>query len=168
MGLAKRFKRFWTAAKTKFCEEQRAAHHLERQGFEIYLPEIMELQTSGSERRELLFPGYIFIKIKRSWESIMGTRGISRLFLCQDLPARIPNNQIDYFRSLEDADGIVQLEPPLELGERVSGNEFAGSFRDISGVVKGMPRKNRVQVLLQILGRSIEVELDRRALKSAA
>ena len=97
----------------------------------------------------------------------MGTRGISRLFLCSDKPTRIPDNEIEYFKSLETDVGTVQLDPPLIPGMRVFGNEHAGSFCGVSGVVRGMPSRNRVRVLLELLGRSIEVDMDRRVLSTA-
>lgn len=165
--MAKSIKKYWTAAATRFCQEQRAAHHVERQGFEFYLPEILSLTSKGTDRRELLFPGYIFIRVRAGWESLMGTRGISRLFLCSDKPTRIPDNEIEYFKSLETDVGTVQLDPPLIPGMRVFGNEHAGSFCGVSGVVRGMPSRNRVRVLLELLGRSIEVDMDRRVLSTA-
>lgn len=123
--------------------------------------------SSGAERRELLFPGYIFIKIKKGWQSLVSTRGISRLFLCESRPSRVPDAEINYFKKLEDDRGSVQLDPPLLDGSYVYGNEYSGSFCGVRGVVRGTAARNRVRVLLELLGRSVEVELDRRVLSTA-
>lgn len=157
-------KTYWTAASTKNSQERRAAHHVEKQDFQYYIPEMLVLSSSGRERVELLFPGYIFVKIKKNWESLCSTRGISRLFMCDGSPTRIPDNQIEYFKSREDDQGYVLLDPPLETGVRVVGNDHAGSYVGISGVVQRMTARDRVAVLLSLLGRRVEVDMDRRAL----
>lgn len=159
-----RVRKYWTAAATKFTQEQRAAHNIEKQGFEYYLPQIAELSFSGVERRELLFPGYIFIKIRKGWESLMSTRGISRLFLCNDKPTRIPTFEIQRLKDMEGDDGLIDLGPSIVPGQKVVADATAGSFSYLSGVVKGMSARNRVEVLFSILGRDIAVTVDRRAL----
>lgn len=107
------------------------------------------------------------MKITDGWESLMNTRGIRRLFLRDGLPVRIPDREIQYFKALEDKEGFVQLDPPLTKGTVVFGNKHAGLLHGMRCIVNGMTPSNRVRVLLELLGREIEVEVDRRIISIA-
>lgn len=161
-----RSKNFWTAAQTHFGEEQRAAHHVEKQDFEYYLPEMLTATARG-DRRELMFPGYIFVRVAAHWRALASTKGIFRLFMCGESPTRIPEHEISYLRSCEDERGFVQPLPPLSVGDRVLAREGAGAFEGALGVVREMTTRNRVLVLLNLLGRSVQVELDRKVVELA-
>ena len=157
---------YWTALVARYSQEQRAAHHVERQGFEFYLPQMLALSASGRDRRELLFPGYIFVRVnlRRQWRVLAGTRGVARMLLCGELPTRVPDEDVEAFRRLEDERGFVQLLPPLRDGDVVVAGSGSGGYEGVRGVVQGMTARDRVKVLLTILGRAVSVELDRRAL----
>lgn len=150
------FARYWSAATTKFGEEQRAAHHVERQGFEFYLPRIVT-RYGASVRHEYLFPGYIFVMIERGWESLMSTRGIRRVFMCGDVPTRMKSSDINSMRSQEDESGYIVLQPPVTVGSRVRVCD--GSFKDLLGTVQNMSARDRCTVLLSVMERSVPVSL---------
>ncbi len=160
-------KDYWTAAKTKRRQEQRASKNIDAQGFQYYLPEISSFTSRGTNKRELLFPGYVFVKICLGWESLLSTRGITRLFLRDGKPVRIPEREIDYFKKLEDEEGFVQLDPPLRSGTVIYANTYAGVFHGVRGIVSGMVSASRVRVLLEMLGREVEIEIDRRIISIA-
>jgi transcriptional antiterminator RfaH len=165
MGLARRTINYWTAAITRWSQEQRAAHHVERQGFQFHLPVTQVLSPKGTPRTELLFPGYIFVKIKRGWETLSSTRGISRLFMCDGRPTRIPDHVMKALRQREDEDGIIRIAPELVVGERVRVK--TGAFEHCLGKVCALPARMRVSVLLDLLGRQVQTELDRRVVEAA-
>src|ERR1700690_1023760 len=103
--------RYWTAAKTKRGEENRAACHVERQGFKFYLPLTYEPTKSGlSERRTFLFPGFIFVKLKAGWPVLSSTRGISALMMNCNMPAHVRESEIAWLMSLENEKGVVRLD----------------------------------------------------------
>lgn len=157
----------WTAAETHYAQEQRAAYHVESQDFQFYLPQIRTLRSGGREVRELLFPGYIFIRFVDSWSSLMHTKGIKHLFTRNDRPVPVPVRDIDYFRSREDSAGFVQLDPPLADGISVVVGESGGSYAGTRGVFQGMNAARRCMVLMSLLGRDIVVDFDRRSLATA-
>jgi transcriptional antiterminator RfaH len=156
---------YWTAAVTKLSEEQRAAHHIERQGFQFYLPEMLTRHGSRM-RREYLFPGYIFVRISEGWETLMHTRGIRRVFLCNGSPTRMRDSDIECIRSRENEKGLIELElePPLRVGDRIKIS--AGPFSGHSGIFQGMSARDRCYVLLSVLGRSASVVLNYSAVRS--
>jgi|ERR1700722_16524124 transcription termination factor NusG len=83
--------RYWTVAATMYREEQRAAHHVEKLGFDYYLP-LTYVPTIGGdeERRTLLFPGFIFIRLGDGWEALSSARGIKRLLLSPAPREKLP------------------------------------------------------------------------------
>lgn len=160
---------YWTAAVTHFAQERRAAHHVERQGFQFYLPEILSITSGGQDRREILFPGYVFVRVslREEWRSLASTRGIARLLLCGETPTRIPDAEIDGLRAAEDERGFVQLQSGLRVGDEIVGLVGAGGYEGVRGIVRGTSARDRVRVLLRLLGRLVEVDLDRRAVALA-
>lgn len=148
--------RYWTAAATHFYEEERAAHNIERQGFQFYLPRIL-VKRKSSLRREFLFPGYIFVKISEGWQSIMHTRGVRRMFFCNGVPTRMRDTDITGIKSREGADGCILLEPPVTAGTEV--RVCAGTFENMLGVVQGMSPRERCMVLLNVMDRAVSVSM---------
>lgn len=153
---------YWTVAATKGSDEERAAHHVERQGFKFYLPRIV-MHYGSRSKREFLFPGYIFIQINKHWHSLFGTRGIRHLFMCSGMPTRMPDSDMVDMRSRENDDGLVELPPPLRIGDHIEVTG-TGPFNGKSGVLKGMLSRDRCFVLLNMLGRSTPVMLNRKVI----
>jgi len=155
-----KLRKFWTIASTYSSQEERAAHHVEKLGFQFYLPRY----DSGefSERRSLLFPGYLMIRISEGWESIIRTPGVQRLFMSDEFPKRIRDEDVDSIRLREDDRGLVRLRPRVEVGDHVRAEK--GSYSGVEGIVQGMMARDRCQVLLRMLGREVTVELDERVL----
>lgn len=162
-GMVKRSARYWTAAVTRFCEETRAAHHVERQGFRYILPYV-EVRGARGWRRELMFPGYILVKLGEGWESLSSTRGISRLLMTNGVPHRVPQSFVSWMQSAIDSRDVVSLTPPAAVGDRVVAyNGFRGTVRE----VLSQDRIVRCRVLMTVMGRSVEGVFDARELRVA-
>ncbi len=145
---------------THFAQERRAAHHVERQGFEFYLPEML-----NGKRRERLFPNYLFVFVRDQWRVLLGTRGIRRMIMVDETPVRMPKRDIDALRQRENEHGVIVLPPPFSRGQAITIR--GGVFKDCFGIVDGMPAHDRVNVLLEMLGRKVEIEVDRRMVAAA-
>jgi transcriptional antiterminator RfaH len=148
----------WTAAITKPRAEERAAHHVERQGFRYYLPRMAEMTRRHRERRVLMFPGWIFIGVRNGdeWRKLLSTRGISRLMTKDERVIPIPNGQIEGLMQREDARGLVRLQPPPKRDERVRVK--SGAFEGLIGIVEGTSAAGRIIVLMEMMGRSARGE----------
>jgi transcriptional antiterminator RfaH len=168
--------RYWTVARTNWREEQRAAHHVERQGFEFYLPQMYEPRRGGDEeKRTLFFPGHIFIRLMDGWERLCNTRGIQKLFMVppsydrpdEFVPARLRDEEVSYLKSLQDENEVCRL-PPIPDGTLVRVKPGTGGAYDgITGIVAGTTARGRVEILLRILGRDFKREFSRSALQAA-
>jgi transcriptional antiterminator RfaH len=109
---------FWAAAQVRSDATKRAIWHVERQGFETYLP--LCRPSRRSAKVVPLFPGYLFVRIEGVWHCLLSTHGIIGLIRSGDAPARVREDEIERMRRQENKEGIIVL--PLvkfQPGERV-------------------------------------------------
>ena len=75
----------WYAVQTQPNRENLAVSHLERQGFEVWLPRIERIIRHARQTKRVrrpLFPGYLFINLNLEtarWRAINGTVGVSHI-----------------------------------------------------------------------------------------
>jgi transcriptional antiterminator RfaH len=127
-----------------------------RAGFETYLPRI-KVRTDGIVRIRPLFSSYVFVRVAiERWSPIAFTPGVIRVLMNGDHPAALNDAVIDAIRGREKK-GFVQLPRGPQIGERVRvvGGQFAGHI----GLYAGQSPHERERVLLELLGRSVRVEL---------
>jgi transcription antitermination factor NusG len=145
---------FWSVAQTETRREQTAARFLADQGFLTYLPKI----KIAHKRIVPLFPSYLFVRIVDRWWNVNQTIGIISLLTTGDAPARIRDTVVDLIRAKERG-GIVRLPDPkrMQIGAKV--RILKGSFEGHFGIYAGMTGKDRERVLLDLLGRKVNVDL---------
>src|ERR1700758_4136284 len=87
--------RRWYVAQSHVHAESKAAKHLSRQGFEVYLPRYRK-QRRHARRIDVvaapLFPRYLFVSIDlgvQRWQSIHSTIGVIRLVSNGDAPGMV-------------------------------------------------------------------------------
>jgi transcription antitermination factor NusG len=109
---------------------------------------------------EALFPGYVFAQFSpaRLIRAVRYARGVSYIVKQGRDFAPVPESIIHALRSLA-ATQVLELPPePWKLGEQV--RVIAGIFRGTTGTVAGLlPARQRVHVLLELLGRESRIEL---------
>jgi transcription termination/antitermination protein NusG len=136
---------------------------IKRQGLapkfgEILVPteEVVEMRDGQKRKSERKFyPGYVPVQMEMDEAKVLGfISGTS------DKPAPITDKEaMQILRRVEE--GVDKPRPKVlfEPGEVVRVIE--GPFNDFNGVVESVNyEKNRLQVAVQILGRSTPVELD--------
>jgi transcriptional antiterminator RfaH len=162
----------WYVVQTQPHAESKAAEHLIRQGFGAYLPRYHK-RRRHARRVELiaapLFPRYLFVAVDletQRWRAIHSTSGVSRLVCNGDEPAPVPPDVVPALQQREDA-GFVKLErrPQFAPGERV--RVVDGIFTDTLGLFEGMADRERVAILLDLLGRKVRILLDEGAITAA-
>jgi len=111
---------------------------------------------------EPLFPGYVFVRcvLGECLNEIQYANGIQSLVHFGD---RIPSVPDSIVQELQEC---FALEETMTLGDNISpGDEIdigEGAFAGMRAqVLRVMPARNRVEVLLDILGRPTPVEVDR-------
>ncbi len=163
----------WYVVQTQPHAESKAMGHLIRQGFLAYLPRYLKRRRHARKIETVaapLFPRYLFVTVDMAtqrWRSIHSTFGVSRLVCNGDEPAPVPPAVVAALQSREDAAGFVQLErrPRFAPGDRV--RIVDGVFADSLGLFEGMADRERVAILLDLLGRKVRILLDEDAITAA-
>lgn len=164
----------WYVAHTKAGAERLAEGNLERQGFHVYLPraQLRKRSARGSGVVTVpLFPRYIFIRLdleNAPWRAVNSTYGVSRLVSFGERPAPVDDAVIAEIRAREREDGIVPLVDTVSLtpGEKVEITH--GAFSDQTGIFQCRSDKERVTVLLSLLGRDLSVTLESDLVRKVA
>ena len=156
----------WYVVQSQVNSEAKAALNLRRQGFDIYLPRCLK-RRRHARRIELtakpLFPRYLFVAIDRTaqrWRSIQSTFGVARLISHGDEPAAVPEGVVNSIKAREDDNGYVMLDtqPAFRPGDKI--RVLGGAFIDAAGLFDGHADRDRVAILLEMLGRKVRVLLD--------
>lgn len=162
----------WYVAHTHVHAEAKAALNLRRQGYTVFFPRYRK-RRRHARRSEIvsapLFPRYVFVLIDlaaQRWRSIGSTFGVAHLICRGEEPAVVPDNVISELQSREDAEGLVRLETPtFAPGAKVRVRY--GAFGDILGLFEGMTDRERVAILLDLLGRKVRVVMSAEAIEAA-
>jgi transcriptional antiterminator RfaH len=163
----------WYVVQTQPHAEIKAMGHLIRQGFVAYLPRYLKRRRHARRVETVaapLFPRYLFVTVDvetQRWRSIHSTTGVARLVCNGDDPAPVPPDVVAALQLREDDAGFVKLERRQQFtpGERV--RVVDGVFADNLGLFEGMADKERVAILLDLLGRKVRILLDEGAITAA-
>ena len=155
----------WFCLQAQPKREHIAASNLRQDArIEVFLPRI---RYRHSTRRgpawvtEALFPGYLFARfplasLLRRVQSLRGVRGVVHF---GDRWPSIPDSLITELRSMVGDVEIKTVSPDLNAGDAVE--VAAGVFQGFQALVtRVIPRRQRVSILLDFLGRQTAVELN--------
>lgn len=156
--------RSWYLIMSKPRQEAVARENLQRQGYEVYLPRLhVRRRRNGKFVRviEAMFPRYFFIHLDQSqdnWSPIRSTYGVSGMVSFGFKPARIDDQLIDALKQCEDESGI-QVIPEVELSTGDNVRVVEGVMSGYQGIFQAKTGKERVVILLEVAGKSTEVEV---------
>lgn len=162
----------WYLVYAKPRQEATAQTHLQRQGYETYLPLVrrnVKRQGCRVVRIGPMFPRYLFIHLDNqsdNWGPIRSTVGVASLVRFGQLPARVPSGMVTMLRQREDDQGILTL--PMEeyqTGARVRITD--GSFAGYEGVFLAKTGRDRVVLLLEILGKHTRTLVESESIEPA-
>lgn len=154
----------WYLVYTKPRQEEIALTNLVRQGYGVYLPHVRQVRKRRQQRVEViepLFPRYLFIYLDThsdNWGPIRSTLGVSALVRFGQEPARVPAELVDFLRTREDGEGLHEwAEQEFLSGDRVRVAE--GALLGYEGILLARTSRERVVVLLDILGRQVRTKI---------
>ena len=163
----------WYVVHTHPNAEMKAVAHLERQGYEIYLPRYRKWRRHA-RRRELvwrpLFPRYLFIALdllQTRWRPILSTVGVSRLVRGGDKPVPVASGLVEEIQEQERChlfDENAQVAH-LRIGDLV--RVINGPFADQIGKFCTVGDHERISILLELLGREVKTSLSAEAIAAA-
>jgi transcriptional antiterminator RfaH len=151
----------WYVANTLPHQEARAECNLRRQGFDAWLPLFRKARRHARRVDSVLvplFPSYLFVRLDAAmerWRSINGTFGVVKLLCTGDVPQPVPDGLIVEIMRRRNAEGLVELpQQQFVVGEAL--RVAAGPFADLEGIFEGMSGRDRVVLLLTMLGRKVK------------
>lgn len=159
----------WYAAYTRANHEKSVGEQLALRSVEHFLPLYAMVRKWKDRRVELklpLFPGYVFVRMAlRDRLQVLQVPGVARLVGFNGIPASLPGEEIEALRrSLEEG---LRAEPHryLTAGRRVriKGGPLAG----LEGILLRWKGNWRVVLSLQLIQRSVSVDLDASDLEPA-
>ena len=162
----------WYVVYTRTGMERMALGHLENQGYTVYLPQRLKERRHARRIDKIktpLFPRYLFVQLDLEidrWHAINGTYGVGYLVTMGDRPSAVPAGIVEMIGANENEEGLVEIvDPcPYETGDVVEITQ--GALADQTGIFKCDDDKQRVTLLLSLLGREMEVRLPANAVRA--
>lgn len=143
-----------------------AVANLERQGYEVYLPRVVQiLRRAGREleRTGPLFPRYLFLRLfegRQALGPVASTLGVAAIVRFGSQYTVVPDKVVLDLRARAEPDtGLHRLacEPRLLPGTEVTVS--SGPFDGLEGVFEREAGADRVVVLLKLLGHNAQVSV---------
>jgi transcriptional antiterminator RfaH len=154
----------WFCLKTQPKREHLAATALKRQfGVECFSPRLRfrkMTQRGPVWFVEAMFPGYLFAKFVYSTQhrAVENSHGIRGIVHFGDRLATLPENIVAALQAKVGSEEIVTLDYSVKVGQSVQ--IIDGPFQGLEVVVTNLlPAKDRIRVLFDFLGRSMELEV---------
>lgn len=162
----------WYLIYCKPRQESAAQVNLGRQGYETHLP----LAKVRKRRRgrwqdhiEPLFPRYLFIQLDSktdNWSPIRSTLGVVNLVRFGLEPATIPDDLIQELLARANDEGLYELESLRNVNPGDPIRVCEGPMAGCEGIFVAKTSKDRVQVLLDIMGKQTRSHLPIESVKT--
>jgi transcriptional antiterminator RfaH len=154
----------WFCLKTQPKHEKLAAQFLRSQAsLEVFCPMLRFQRATVSGKKwfeEALFPGYIFARFpyRTHFRLVASSMGVTKVVGFGGQPAVVGEEIIEELREFARDNEVVEIAPQVAPGDEVT--VLDGPFKGLRAVVtRIMPAKERVAVLLDLLGTQREVEV---------
>ncbi|MDU8946166.1 transcription termination/antitermination protein NusG [Ovoidimarina sediminis] len=160
----------WFLAQLKPGGFKLATRNLARQGFETFMPfQDITRRRAGRLHADTrpIFPGYLFVRIlpdASGWRSINSTYGVAKLVALEgDRPTEVPRGIISDLRARIGTDGAFLPAREFAVGDGV--RVVAGPFANAIARIDALPEKDRIFVLLEMMGRQVRAMVQPRNLE---
>jgi transcriptional antiterminator RfaH len=164
---------YWCAVNTKVNAEDKAVFHLARQGFKVMLPKHLKRRAHARKIEWVprpLFPGYLFVEIdpeRSPWRAIRSTVGIFDIIRFGDKPAPVPEEVIDEIRARQDENGLIKTHDGHNFKPGDAVRVLQGALGEFEALFESADDRNRVTVLLNMLGRQVRARVSKNAVFAA-
>lgn len=137
---------------------------------EIVIPTEKIVETKGGKKKvkeQKLFPGYMMIQMRltdESWYLVRDTSGVGDFTGAAGQPTPMEDHEVRRMLGEADEGEEAKVAQPvvkfnMEVGDTVKVKE--GAFESFEGSVDSLdPASGKVKVMIEIFGRSTEVELE--------
>lgn len=159
----------WYAAYTNSNHEKRVGEELTHRSVEHFLPLYGSVRQWKDRKVHVqlpLFPGYVFVRLAICDRMhVLQIPGVAKLVGFSGMPTPLPQGEIESLR-LSLLNGVrAEPHPYLRVGHRVRVK--SGPFMGLEGILKREKNQNRLVVSLDLLLRSVAVEVSAMELEPA-
>ena len=158
----------WYAIYVRSRHEKQVHSTFLQRGVYSYLPLIDTIRQWADRKKKVslpLFNGYVFVRIDlREILKVLTVDGVVRIVGSGRNPIPIPDEQIDAIRLILNEDYRTEDIPFFKEGESVK--IVAGPLRGLSGFLLRNTSKLRFVVSVEMIGRSVAVEINPHILRS--
>lgn len=155
--------KLWFPIRVRGRFEYKVAERFEERGVEYYLP-LMKERRRWSDRwkviNKILFPGYIFVYIKRNEKfEILETPYCQSFIQFNGKMSSIPQQQIDGIRLMLERPDTLKIHERLHLvGQKV--RIINGPFTGLIGQIKRMRNNTLIYLIIEQFNKMLSVEID--------
>ncbi len=160
----------WYALHTKSHFEQKVCDGLTKKSIEAFYPRVQVMSRRRDRRKKILapmIPGYVFVRTHmrpEDYHRILRTTGVVRMVGFQGRPVPANEEEIASLMILDGTDRTVQNRDYVAKGDRVMIME--GPLKGLIGFyIRHKGKSDRVVVSVELLRRSVEVEINDWALE---
>ncbi|MDX1979568.1 MAG: UpxY family transcription antiterminator [Bryobacteraceae bacterium] len=153
----------WFALKVRSRHEKAVAAALRAKGYESFLP-LYRTRHRWADRLKTvslpLFPGYVFTHFDdRAALPVLSTPGVVEIVGFRSRPMPVEDHEIAGLRRLTETSLCYEPHPYVRIGERV--RLLDGPLRGTAGILVAVKDPPRVVLSVEMLQRSVAVEIDR-------
>jgi len=155
----------WFALYVQVNHEKEVSKRLQQKSIDSFLP-LMECWSKRKDRRKKihipLFPGYVFVHTildNYTNVNILKTPGALTILRNSEGPLPIPDYQVENLQTMLESEKTLSIHQYLQQGDwvRVVRGHLAGC---VGILVRHNPKKGRLVVSIDIIQKSVGVELD--------
>jgi len=150
----------WYLLKTKFKQEITAVTNLENQNYYVYCP-----WASIDNKKQFLFPGYLFIQIDekiQNWSPIRSTKGVMNFVRFGMNFAKVPDSVIDLIKENENSTvKTIKKFSDFKQGDKVQISE--GAFKNCIAIFHSIKSDDRVLLFLKMMGQDQSINVGKKS-----
>ena len=159
----------WYVLYTCPRHEKRVATQIERRNFSCFLPLYRSVRRWKDRRKELelaLFPGYVFVRMPLEDKlCVLELPGVVRFVSFNGQPASLSASEIETLQNRLSATFRIEPHPYLRTGRRV--RVHSGAMQGLEGIIVRRKDRCRVVFSIDLIQRSVAVEVDEADLEAA-
>jgi transcription antitermination factor NusG len=152
----------WFALKVRARAERSAQDILVSRGFEVFCPTYTERRQYSDRIKAVeaaLFPGYLFCRL--AWNNrlpVLSAPHVEYIVGFGTEPTPVAPAQVEAIQTIIQSGANCRPHPFLRVGQRVRLQ--SGPLANVEGVLVGSRGSHRLVVSIELLQRSVAVEVD--------
>lgn len=154
----------WYIINTKPHAEFRVIDYLATKNIKTFMPKLMVTRKHARKIENVLrplFPSYLFvyINLENSYRIVSSSIGVKSILSTGSSPSPVPDNVINELNQYTDCRGLVTKidTSRFKTGQQVKINH--GIFKGSVANFCAMSGKERVSILLELLGKQVKISI---------